>query len=56
MKFLASVSTEMKRVTWPTFNENVRDTAIVLLTGLFFAAVFGAADWIFEQGITFLSN
>lgn len=56
MKFLASVAEEMKSVTWPTFNENVRDTAIVLLTGLFFAIIFGAADWVFEQGITFLSN
>ena len=27
MKFLASVVAEMKKVTWPTLSENVRDTS-----------------------------
>ena len=55
MKFLASVVAEMRKVTWPTFSENVRDTSIVLMTGLFFAILFGGADWVFEQGVTWLS-
>jgi preprotein translocase subunit SecE len=56
MRFFASVAAEMRKVTWPTFNENLRNTGIVLMTGAFFAIVFGAADWVFEQAITFLSN
>jgi preprotein translocase, SecE subunit, bacterial len=56
MKFFGSVINEMRKVTWPTFNENIRNTTIVLITGLFFALFFGAADWIFEQGVTWLSK
>ncbi|AIG65997.1 Preprotein translocase subunit SecE [Weissella ceti] len=56
MKFMASVVAEMKRVTWPTFNQNVRNTAIVLVTSGFFAILLGTVDWIFEQGLMFLSK
>ncbi|GEA94849.1 Protein translocase subunit SecE [Weissella viridescens] len=56
MKFINSVFAEMKKVTWPTFNQNIHDTTVVILTSLFFALFLGSADWIFEQGITFLSK
>jgi len=56
MKFLSSVVDEMHKVTWPTLSQNIRDTAIVLTTSLIFALLFGAADWVFEQGITWLSK
>jgi preprotein translocase subunit SecE len=56
MRFIASVFEEMGKVTWPTFRENVRYTGIVIMTSAFFAIVFGVADWVFEQGITFLST
>ncbi|GAK29944.1 preprotein translocase subunit SecE [Weissella oryzae SG25] len=56
MRFIASVFEEMRKVTWPTFSENVRYTWIVLLTSAFFAITFGLADWVFQQGITFLST
>ncbi|KRN32365.1 preprotein translocase subunit SecE [Weissella halotolerans] len=56
MKFIDSVIDEMHKVTWPTFNENVRDTTIVLLTSAFFGLFLGGVDWLLQQGITFLSN
>ncbi|MBM7616744.1 preprotein translocase subunit SecE [Weissella uvarum] len=56
MKFIRSVFEEMKKVTWPTFNENIHNTTVVIITSLFFALFLGSADWIFEQGITFLSK
>ncbi|MCW0953801.1 preprotein translocase subunit SecE [Weissella ceti] len=56
MKFIASVAAEMKRVTWPTFNQNMRNTMIVLVTSGFFAILLGAVDWIFEHGLMFLSK
>lgn len=56
MRFISSVIAEMHKVKWPTFRENARYTWIVLLTSAFFALVFGGADWLFEQGITFLSS
>ncbi|WP_258088740.1 preprotein translocase subunit SecE [Weissella fangxianensis] len=56
MKFISSVIKEMHTVTWPTFNENIHNTTIVVFTGLAFALIFGGADWVFEQGITWLSK
>jgi len=56
MKFLGSVASEMRRVTWPTFSENMRDTGIVLGTSIFFALFFGGVDWLLEQGILLLSK
>ncbi|MDR3240656.1 MAG: preprotein translocase subunit SecE [Lactobacillaceae bacterium] len=56
MKFFGEVVAEMRKTTWPTFSENARNTVIVLGTSLFFALFFGGADWIFEQGINFLSK
>lgn len=35
---------EMKKVSWPTFPEVVKDTGIVLLVCLFFLVVVGAID------------
>ena len=31
IKFLGKVATEMKKVSWPTFNELVRKTVIVIV-------------------------
>ncbi|MDR3190432.1 MAG: preprotein translocase subunit SecE [Lactobacillaceae bacterium] len=56
MKFIKDVFNEMGKVTWPTMKQSVRDTSIVIGTSAFFAILFGAADWVFEQGITFLSK
>lgn len=56
MKFISGVIDEMHQVTWPTFSENVHNTTIVVITGLAFALIFGVADWVFEQGITWLSK
>ena len=51
MKFLASVVAEMRKVTWPTFSENVRDTSILLMTGLFFAICLVARTGSLNKGL-----
>ena len=42
MKFISSVMKEMHTVTWPTFNENIHNTTIVVFTGLAFALILVA--------------
>ena len=46
--FFQGVISEMKKTTWPTGQEVVRDTTIVVLTVLFFILFFYAV----ELGIT----
>lgn len=47
IKFFKSVGHEMKLVTWPTYKQNRRDTLIVIITSILFAAYLGALDWVF---------
>ncbi|WP_420827898.1 preprotein translocase subunit SecE [Macrococcus brunensis] len=42
--FFQGVISEMKKTTWPTGKEVVRDTTIVVLTVLFFILFFYAVD------------
>ncbi|SUP52646.1 preprotein translocase subunit SecE [Weissella viridescens] len=56
MKFINSVFAEMKKVTWPTFNQNIHDTTVVILTSLFFALFLGSADWISNKGLRSCRN
>ncbi|TDM12021.1 preprotein translocase subunit SecE [Macrococcus lamae] len=46
--FFQGVVSEMKKTSWPTGKEVVRDTTIVVLTVLFFILFFFAID----MGIT----
>jgi len=42
--FLQAVKAEVKKVTWPSRQEVVRSTIIVLLTVAIFAAIIGIMD------------
>ena len=42
--FLQNVVSEMKKVSWPTGQETVRYTTVVMLTVIFFLAFFYALD------------
>lgn len=42
--FFQGVISEMKKTTWPTGQEVMRDTTIVVLTVLFFILFFYAVD------------
>jgi preprotein translocase subunit SecE len=52
VKFLKDVSTEMKRVTWPTRKELTKYTIVVSFTVIFIAIFFAIADY----GIAALLN
>ncbi|HEX8774678.1 MAG TPA: preprotein translocase subunit SecE [Pyrinomonadaceae bacterium] len=49
-QFLRDVRAEMKRVSWPTFNEVKNTTIITLIAVIFFAVYLFAVD----QGLAFL--
>ena len=42
--FFAEVSAEMKKVSWPTKNEVVYSTIVVLISTAFLAVLVGLAD------------
>ena len=44
-KFFGQVGHEMKKVTWPTWRENRRDSWTVVSTSLFFVAFFALLDY-----------
>ncbi|WP_318767103.1 preprotein translocase subunit SecE [Lactiplantibacillus carotarum] len=47
-RFFGSVGQEMKKVTWPTWKENRRDSWTVISTSLFFVAFFALFDWLIQ--------
>jgi preprotein translocase subunit SecE len=51
-EFLKEVRLEMKKVNWPTRNETLRYTLIVVGVSLGVAAFLGTLDFIFKMLIT----
>ncbi|PYZ95671.1 preprotein translocase subunit SecE [Alteribacter lacisalsi] len=56
VKFLKEVSTEMKRVTWPTRKELVRYTGVVVATVAFIAVFFFIVDTGISELIRLILN
>ncbi|MBM7096601.1 MULTISPECIES: preprotein translocase subunit SecE [Alteribacter] len=56
VKFLKEVSTEMKRVTWPTRKELVRYTGVVIATVAFIAVFFAIVDLGISELIRLILN
>ncbi len=48
-QFLQEVRAEMAKVTWPTFNQLVGSTIVVLILITFFAVYLGAIDFVFSR-------
>ena len=48
IKFLGKVATEMKKVSWPTFNELVRKTVIVIVV----VGILMLFSYVVDLGIT----
>ena len=47
--FLKEVRAELGKVTWPSFNELVGSTIVVLILVCFFAIYLGAIDFAFSR-------
>ena len=53
-KFFSEVRAEMQKVTWPTRDELMGSTAVVLMTMLILSTFIGIADFICSQGLGLL--
>lgn len=53
-RYLTSVKSEIKKVSWPTKQEVLRYTAVVLIMCAFSSIVIGVLDLIFKTGFSFL--
>lgn len=53
-KYLASVKSEVKKVTWPSKKELVNYTGVVLAMCLIASVILGFYDLIFKTGFNFL--
>jgi len=53
-EFFRDVSSEMKKVTWPTRNEVVGTTAVVIVSTIVFALFLWGCDVVFYKAIDFL--
>jgi len=49
LAFLREVRSEMEKVSWPSKNEAIRLTAIVILASLIMGAFIGSLDLIFTK-------
>ncbi len=53
-EFFGDTMSEMKKVTWPTRNEVVGTTAVVIVATLVFALFLWGCDVVFYKAINFL--
>jgi preprotein translocase subunit SecE len=53
-EFVTDTRAEMKKVTWPSRNEVVGTTVVVLVATIVFALYLWGVDYIFYQGINYL--
>jgi preprotein translocase subunit SecE len=53
-EFFRDTNSEMRKVTWPTRNEVVATTAVVIVATLVFALFLWGCDVVFYKAIDFL--
>ena len=53
-EFFSDTSSEMKKVTWPTRNEVIGTTAVVIVATLVFSVFLWGCDVVFYKAIDFL--
>ncbi|MBV8515860.1 MAG: preprotein translocase subunit SecE [Acidobacteria bacterium] len=53
-EFFRDTNSEMRKVTWPTRNEVVTTTAVVIVATLVFALFLWGCDVVFYKAIDFL--
>ncbi|MSQ14715.1 MAG: preprotein translocase subunit SecE [Dehalococcoidia bacterium] len=50
-QFFREVASELRKVTWPTREQTVNLTVLVIAVSLIVGVVLGAVDWVFLQVI-----
>lgn len=51
LAYLQQVREELSKVSWPTRNDTVRNTIIVIVGSVVIVAFFALADWILNAGL-----
>ena len=47
---------EVKKVSWPSWKQVLKNSGVVIVIVVIFAAIIGALDYAFQSGISALSN
>ena len=55
-KFFRDYKSEMKKVVWPSKDQLIKNTSVVLFAIIFMSAIIGVLDLAFGFGISMLSN
>ncbi len=53
-QFFTEVRAELRKVAWPTKNEVINSTIIVLIAVVVMTSLIFAADYVFAKGVLFL--
>jgi len=53
-EFLHDVRVEMKQVTWPSKDDVVSTTTVVIATVFFFGVFLAAVDWLVQRGVAYV--
>jgi preprotein translocase subunit SecE len=53
-EFLHDVRVEMKQVTWPSREDVVSTTGVVVATVFFFGVFLTVVDWLVQRGVTYI--
>ena len=56
VNFVAGIIDEMKKVTWPSREETIRLTTIVILISLIIGLYIGIIDVVLAKGLEFLAR
>jgi len=51
-KYLQETKSELKKVTWPTKNQTINDTLMVVALSVAMAAFIGILDYVFNFGLS----
>jgi len=52
--FVRQAYDELKQIAWPTRNEIIRLTGIVIILSVLMGVYIGSLDWIFNQALQFI--
>ena len=53
-EFLHDVRLEMKQVTWPSREEVISTTTVVVATVAFFGVFLAVVDWLVQRGVSYV--
>ena len=53
-EFLHDVRVEMKQVTWPSKDDVVSTTTVVIATVFFFGVFLAIVDWLVQRGVAYV--